>query len=392
MTDMEDPAQRERRRRWRLVLGGPAEDALGTAEGRDARMDAALAALYDGNGENEGTTRTSRSAGLGGSAPKVARWLGDIREYFPSTVVQVMQADAIERLDLTRLLLEPEMLEAVEPDVHLVGTLLTLNRVMPDRTKDAARQVVRRVVSDLEKRISQKTRAAISGALNRAARINRPKLTDIDWDRTIRANLKHYQAEHRTVIPERLVGYGRRTTAIQRDVVLCIDQSGSMAASVVFSGVFGAVLASMRSLKTSLVVFDTAVVDLTEQLSDPVEVLFGTQLGGGTDINRAIAYGQQLITRPRDSIFVLISDLYEGGVREQMLRRVAEMTAAGVQVVVLLALSDEGAPAYDHENAAALAAMGVPAFACTPDAFPDLMAAAIERRDLMAFAQRLAEG
>ncbi|MEV6595812.1 VWA domain-containing protein [Actinoplanes sp. NPDC051346] len=390
MTDIDDAARRERMRRWRLVLGGPADESLGAAQGRDGRMDAALAALYD-SAEDTEDRRTSRSAGLNDSAPKVARWLGDIREYFPSTVVQVMQADAIERLDLTRLLLEPEMLAAVEPDVHLVGTLLSLNRVMPERTKDAARQVVRKVVTELEERISQKTRAAISGALNRAARINRPRLTDIDWDRTIRANLKHYQPEHRTVVPERLVGYGRRTTAIQRDVVLCVDQSGSMAASVVFSGVFAAVLASMRSLKTSLVVFDTAVVDLTDQLADPVEVLFGTQLGGGTDINRAIGYGQQLITRPRDSIFVLISDLYEGGVREQMLRRVAEMTAAGVQVVVLLALSDEGAPAYDHENAAALAALGVPAFACTPDAFPELMAAAIERRDLMGFAQRFAD-
>jgi Mg-chelatase subunit ChlD len=384
----EDPAKRERLRRWRLVLGGPAEESLGKAQGRDGAMDAALAALYDAGADGEDGKRTARSAGLGGSAPKVARWLGDIREYFPSTVVQVMQADAIERLDLTRLLLEPEMLEAVEPDVHLVGTLLSLNKVMPAKAKDAARAVVRQVVDELEKRISQKTRTAISGALNRAARINRPRHADIDWDKTIRANLKHYQAEQRTVIPERLVGYGRRTTAVQRDVVLCVDQSGSMAASVVFSGVFAAVLASMRSLRTSLVVFDTAVVDLTDQLSDPVEVLFGTQLGGGTDINRAIAYCQQLIGRPRDSILVLISDLYEGGVREQMLRRVAEMTAAGVQVVVLLALSDEGAPAYDHENAAALAALGVPAFACTPDAFPDLMAAAIERRDLMAFAER----
>jgi len=380
----------ERARRWRMVLGGAADEALGKAEGRDGQMDAAMAALYDSGAPGEGeTSGTRRSAGLGGSAPKVARWLGDIREYFPSTVVQVMQSDAIERLDLTRLLLEPEMLAAVEPDVHLVGTLLSLNRVMPAKTKEAARQVVRTVVEQLEKRITQKTRAAISGALNRASRINRPRHADIDWDRTIRANLKHYQADLRTVIPERLVGYGRRTTAVQRDVVLCVDQSGSMAASVVFSGVFAAVLASMRSLRTSLVVFDTAVVDLTDQLSDPVEVLFGTQLGGGTDINRAIAYAQQLITRPRDSIFVLISDLYEGGVREQMLRRVAEMTAAGVQVVVLLALSDDGAPAYDHDNAAALAALGVPAFACTPDAFPDLMAAAIERRDLMAFAARL---
>ncbi|MFI7547549.1 VWA domain-containing protein [Actinoplanes sp. NPDC049599] len=387
MTDAEDPARQERLRRWRLVLGGPAEDSLGVAQGRDAAMDAALAALYDAGGDGEGS-RTARSAGLGSSAPKVARWLGDIREYFPSTVVQVMQADAIERLDLTRLLLEPEMLAAVEPDVHLVGTLLSLNRVMPERTKDAARQVVRKVVTELEQRIAQRTRAAVHGALNRAARINRPRHVDIDWDKTIRANLKHYQAELRTVVPERLVGYGRRATAVQRDVVLCVDQSGSMAASVVFAGVFAAVLASLRSLRTSLVVFDTAVVDLTGQLSDPVEVLFGTQLGGGTDINRAIGYSRQLITRPRDSIFVLISDLYEGGVREQMLRRVAEMTAAGVQVVVLLALSDEGAPAYDHENAAALAALGVPAFACTPDAFPELMAAAIERRDLMAFAQR----
>jgi Mg-chelatase subunit ChlD len=381
----------ERLRRWRMVLGGPAEEALGKAEGRDGAMDSALAALYDAGGGGEADQGNRRSAGLGGSAPKVARWLGDIREYFPSTVVQVMQSDAIERLDLTRLLLEPEMLAAVEPDVHLVGTLLSLNRVMPAKAKDGARQVVRTVVEDLEKRIAQKTRAAVNGALNRAARINRPRHADIDWDKTIRANLKHYQPGYRTVIPERLIGYGRRTTAVQRDVVLCVDQSGSMAASVVFSGVFASVLASMRSLRTSLVVFDTAVVDLTDQLSDPVEVLFGTQLGGGTDINRAITYSQQLITRPRDSIFVLVSDLYEGGVREQMLRRIAEMTTAGVQVVVLLALSDEGAPAYDHDNAAALAALGVPAFACTPDAFPELMAAAIERRDLRAFAARLSD-
>ncbi len=270
-----------------------------------------------------------------------------------------------------------------------VGTLLSLNRVMPAATKQAARAVVRKVVSDLERRIAQRTRTALTGALNRAARIHRPRHRDIDWQRTIHANLKHYQPSQRTVIPDRLIGYGRRTTAVQRDVVLCVDQSGSMAASVVYSGVFSAVLATMRSLRTSLVVFDTAVADLTDELHDPVEVLFGTQLGGGTDINRAIAYSQGLITRPRDTVFVLISDLYEGGVRDEMLRRVAAMLAAGVQVIVLLALSDEGAPAYDHENAAALAAIGVPAFACTPDAFPDLMAAAIQRQDLRGVIDRL---
>lgn len=371
----------ERLRRWRLVLGGDAAEGTGVAlAGGDAQVDGALEALY---GSGPGGNSSRRSGGLQSSAPQVARWLGDIRNHFPSTVVQIMQKDAIERLDLTRLLLEPEMLDAVEPDVHLVGTLLSLNKVMPEKARESARAVVRKVVQDLEKRLEQRTRSAIRGALDRSARVLRPRrLADVDWNRTIRVNLKHYLPSHQTIVPERLIGYGRRQQAVQRDVVLCIDQSGSMAASVVYAGVFGAVLASMSSLRTSLVVFDTAVVDLTDQLYDPVEVLFGTQLGGGTDINRAIAYSQGLITRPNDSIFVLVSDLYEGGVRDEILKRVAAMVNGGIQVIVLLALSDEGAPAYDHENAAALAALGVPAFACTPDAFPDLMAAAIERRDL----------
>ena len=375
----------ERMRRWRLVLGGEAADGTGVSlDGQDEGIDAALAALYDADETEPG----ERRGGLGASAPRVARWLGDIRSYFPSTVVQVMQADAIERLDLNRLLLEPEMLAAVEPDVHLVGTLLALNRVMPAATKDLARQVVGRVVAELERRVAQRMRTAVTGALHRAARVERPRHHDIDWDRTIQVNLRHFQPAYRTVIPHRLIGYGRRGESVQREVVLCVDQSGSMAASVVHASVFAAALASLRAVRTSLVVFDTAVVDLTELLADPVDVLFGTQLGGGTDINRALGYCTGLITKPRDTILVLISDLYEGGKREEMLRRVGGLVAAGVQVVALLALSDEGAPSYDHENAAALAGLRVPTFACTPDAFPDLMAAAIERRDLRAFADR----
>ncbi|MFE3224604.1 VWA domain-containing protein [Nocardia sp. NPDC059228] len=372
-------------RRWRLVLGSAGEAGLGGGLGNadDQAMDRALGALYDSGGQGRSGRR---SGGLGGSAPQVSRWLGDIRRYFPSTVVEVMQRDAVDRLDLTELLLEPELLEAVEPDVHLVGTLLSLNRVMPETTKATARTVVEKVVREIERRIAAATVAAVGGALNRAARVSRPKLRDIDWDRTIRKNLANYLPEHRTVVPERLVGYGRKAQAVKRDVVLAIDQSGSMASSVVYASVFGAVLASMRSLRTSLVVFDTAVVDLTEKLADPVEVLFGTQLGGGTDINRAIAYSQSLITRPADTLFVLISDLYEGGVRAEMLRRIRAMKEAGVQVVVLLALSDEGAPAYDRDNAAALTALGVPAFACTPDRFPDLLAVALDRGDVQAWA------
>ena len=376
----------DREKRWRLVLGGAAEseDGLGGLGGADAAMDAALAALYEAGGGSG--LRAPRSGGLEGSAPRVARWLGDIRTYFPSTVVRVMQTDAIERLNLHQLLLEPEVLDAVEPDVHLVSTLLALNSVLPEETRQTARLVVRKVVEELERRLAQATRQAVSGALDRASRNRRPRHNEIDWDKTVRANLRHWQPAHRTVIPETLIGYGRRQQALQRDIVLCVDQSGSMAASVVFAGVFAAVLAGLRAVRTQLVVFDTAVVDLTAQLDDPVDLLFATQLGGGTDINQALAYCQSTVTRPTETVLVLISDLVEGGSRDEMLQRAADLVAAGVTVVALLALSDDGAPSYDPDNAAALAALGIPAFACTPDLFPELMAAAIERRDLGAWA------
>src|SRR5262245_42878978 len=367
----------ERRRRWRLVLGGPG-DTGETLRGDDAAMDAALSALYEPAAELGG----ERQAGLSASAPRVARWLGDIRTYFPSTVVQIMQRDAIERLDLTRLLLEPEMLSALEPDLHLVSVLLTLQAYLPDEARITARQIVATVVEEIEARLARPLHQAVTGALRRHLRSRHPRPGDIDWHRTIRANLRHWLPERRTLVPEHVVGFGRLAPAIQRELVIAIDQSGSMAESAVYAGVMGSAMASVPALRTSVVAFSTEVVDLTPALHDPVEVLFGIQLGGGTDINRALAYCEGLISRPADTVLILVTDLFEGGLPGEMELRIAALGRAGVTCVVLLALSDEGAPGHDHARAAVLAALGVPCFACTPDAFPDLLAAAIERRDL----------
>ena len=373
-----DPAREERLRRWRLVLGEPAAPALpAPLDSLDAGIDRALGALYD----------SDRRGGLSASSPSVSRWLGDIREYFPSSVVQVMQKDAIDRLGLQQMLLEPELLQSIEPDVHLVATLLSLRHLLPLRTRETARAVVRRVADELEKRLRERLYQAVRGALARSTRTRRPKVPEIDWHRTIRKNLSHWDAARRTVIIEQLVGFGRRQSAL-RDVVLCVDQSGSMAASVVHAGIFGAVMASIRALSLRMVVFDTAVVDLTEELADPVELLFGTQLGGGTDIARALGYCQQIITRPAQTVLILISDLFEGGDAKVMLQRAAALVHAGVQVVCLLALNDQGAPSYDGRRAEELAALGIASFACTPDLFPDLMAAALQRQDLARWAAR----
>ncbi len=378
--------EEERLRRWRLVLGkdsqgagaAPSGDGLPVSlMGDDAQIDKVLEALYD----------SDRSAGLGSSCPNVNRWLGDIRTYFPKSVVQVMQKDALERLNLQSMLLEPETLETMEADVHLVGTLLSLNNVIPKKTRETARRVVRKVVDDLERKLKNPLIQAVRGALSRATRTSRPRAAEIDWHRTIRKNLHNYVADRGTIIAERLVGYGRKRSSL-RDIVLCIDQSGSMAASIVYSSIFGAVLASLRAVTTRLVVFDTSVVDLTDQLHDPVDLLFGTQLGGGTDINRAVTYCRQHITRPAQTIFVLVSDLYEGGVAEGLLRQTAELVSSGVTMVCLLALSDQGAPCYDEKLASRMTALGAPSFACTPDLFPELMAAAIRKDDIAAWAAR----
>lgn len=375
--------EEERQRRWRLVLGDGGADGMRVSlTGRDAQLDDALRALYEQGASGDSPTQ-ERSAGLQGSAPRVARWLGDIREYFPSSVVRVLQQDAIERLNMRQLLLEPEILQNVTADVHLVATLMSLRTLAPDHAKATMRQVVQQVVDELMQKLTQPMEQAVRGTLNRALRNNRPRVNEINWARTIRANLKHYQPDYKTVIAERLIGYGRQHRQAVKEIVLCVDQSGSMATSVVYASIFAAVLASIPALKTQLIVFDTAVVDLTDLLTDPVDVLFATQLGGGTDINRAIAYCESRIERPTETTLVLISDLYEGGNRAELLKRVARLVESGVNIITLLALNDDGAPAYAHDLAQHFADLGAPAFACTPDLFPDLMGAALQRTEIL---------
>lgn len=376
--------QNERQRRWNLVLGESESSEQGQGEGSgneaggpnqqqpaqaagDARLQKALDALYG----------DSDSGDLSPSSPDVARWLGDIRTYFPDEVVQVMQRDALKRMDPRQLVQFPELLAEVEPDASLAATLLSLRKVMPPQTQETARAVVARVVADLIKRLEFPLREAVSGSLNRAARAYRPKrLQEIDWGRTIRTNLKHYQPELGTIIPEKLIGYGRRRATL-RDVILLVDTSGSMATSVVYSGIAAAVLASIPSLSTRLVMFDTAVVDLTDQLDDPVAMLFGLRLGGGTNIGRALAYARGAITRPRDTIIILITDLFEGGNKEVMMREIETLLGDGVTLITLLALNDQGAPRYHAAIAQELADLGSPAFACTPERFPEVMARAL---------------
>jgi hypothetical protein len=381
----------EQLRRWRLILGKDAQQPLDQMcqgagcglSGGDAEMDAALAAIYDEVPEDEADAPKQRSAGLGASAPRLAKWLGDIRTYFKEDVVSVIQADAIERKGLTQLLFEPETLKSVQPNIQLVGTLMSLRGRIPERTKETARMVVAAVVEEVKKKLEQRLRQAVLGALNRKEHSPLPSATAIDWKWTIGRNLKNYRPELKTIVPERVYFYSRAQRSNAWTVIVDMDQSGSMADSVVYGAICGSIFASLPALDTHVVAFDTAVVDLTEKCgADPVDMIFGVQLGGGTDINKSVAYCEQFVKEPKKTLFILITDLFEGGNEAQLVRRLGEMRASGVKAICLLALSDAGAPSYDESLARKLAALGIPCFACTPARLPDLVEGALRGADL----------
>jgi hypothetical protein len=368
-----NPLQLETKlQRWRLILGEKADpEAALPLAGADKEIDRVLDALYDSN----------RKGNLGNSSPVVSRWLGDIRTYFPKPVVTLLQKDAFERLGLQKLLLEPELLDSLEADVSLVSTLISLSKVMPETTKDTAQKVIQKVIDQIREKLKFSLEQAVKGSLSRKNRHFRPQWKELDWHRTIKANLKHYQPEYQTVFPEKWIGYRRKQQAL-RHFFLAVDQSASMANSLVYAGIMGSILAGLPTLKTQLLVFDTSVADLSAHLHDPVQLLLGTQLGGGTDIGNALHHIHGRVTHPQQSVLVIITDLFEGGSRQRMLQKFQALVHAGVKVICLLALNDEGSPEFDTRNAAALAGLGIPAFACSPQHFPDLLAAALNGQDL----------
>jgi hypothetical protein len=376
--------------RWRLALGPGAEKVspqfgmkglrgaggqLGLEPTRLDELDDALDFLYG-----------DRVGGSSGSRPYIPKWLGLVREFFSKDVVAFVQKEAIERKGLTQLLFEPETLPYLEKNVDLVTTLMSAKGLIPDEAKELARGIVKEVVDELRKKMESEVRTAIIGAVRRHSDSPLKVARNIDWKRTIRRNLKGWDADAKRLVPERFYFWANQRRHHEWDVTLCVDQSGSMAESCVYASVMAAIFASLDVLKTRLVVFDTEVVDLTPILVDPVEVLFTAQLGGGTDINRAVAWTQQnAIERPEKTIFILITDLFEGGNAEELVVRMRQLVDAKVKAMVLLALSDSGKPSYDHQLAARLQEMGVPCFGCTPKRLIGVMERVMKGQDLTAY-------
>jgi Mg-chelatase subunit ChlD len=366
--------------RWRLIVGPEkggrgsshwsAADTTVGADSRLADIDRALDFLYGSTEE--------RGAGLGTSAPYVPTWLGDIRRYFPRDVVAFMEKEAIERRGLRQLLLEPETLATLEKDIALAATIVTFKSLMPEETRRTARQVVAEIVADLRQRLELQIRQAVLGALQRNRHAPLKVARNFDVRRTVREGLRHYEPSLGKIVPERVYFYANQRRFHEWRIVVLVDQSGSMGESVVYSAVFAAVFASLPALDTRLVLFDTSVADVSDQLTDPVELLFGVQLGGGTDIARAVAYATDLVEQPERTILILITDLFEGGDRAALLRGLAALRESRVTILCVLALNDGGVASFNQELARDVAALGIPTFAATPNRLVEAVERAVK--------------
>ncbi|HEV3443585.1 MAG TPA: VWA domain-containing protein [Gemmataceae bacterium] len=405
----------EQMQRWRLILGKSAEEQFQPWAKREgwlregcllsgdlAAIDEALELVYsseEGLGsqsldltreEWESSPPGKHGAVRGRSFPRVARWLGEVRRLFPTDIVALVQKDAIERRGLKQLLFEPEMLAQVEPSVDLASMILSLKNLVPEKAKAAARELVRKVVEELRRRLESRMHQAVRGALNRNQHTPFRSLANLDWQRVIRRNLKNYNPDLKVLIPEELSFFSRHQKRCEWNVIIAMDQSGSMASSLIYGGVMGAILATMPAIETHVVAFNHQdVVDLTADCQDPVDLLFGIQLGGAEDYWMATRYCEQFMHTPARTLYILLADLYDTSPHEtKFVHKMEQLLGNGIKAVTLLAISDHGKPSFNHSLAQKLTNLGMPCFGCSPDQLPDLLTAVLKGQDLKRFANQ----
>ncbi len=355
------------KRRWRLALGRYSERQLGGLSGQQARADRALEYLYGREYQRRGLHRHGGPGSLDPTQMKALDWLGEARKLFPESVFETLQDHALDRYNISDLLNDSETLENLEPNQELLKTLLSFHGRANPAVKDKLRQVAQSVIQDILQRLRSDVQRAFSGRRNPFKRSKLASAANFDWRATLRQNLKTYDPETGRLIAEQLRFNAREQRRLPWTVVLCVDQSGSMTDSIIHSAVMAAILSGLPGVKVSMVLFDTSLIDVSDTLGDPLETLLSVQLGGGTDIGRAVEYCERFVDTPERTVFVLISDFAEGASPQRLLRAIARMAEARVKLIGLSALDDLGDPYFDAQIAGQLSGLGMKIAAMTPD-------------------------
>jgi Mg-chelatase subunit ChlD len=377
--------QRQTLTRWRLVLGKPAEQhgiCLGEGDVDARRIEALVGFLFDGPSDGGGRggrsgekSSSDREGGLGpGHAMNVPRWVDEVGQLFPREAKEVMERELVNRKGLRELMEKPEILERIEPNQELVKTLLTHRDLMNEKTRVLARKIIDRVVSELKKKLKVQIEPAITGAIRRDKHSPRRVYRNLDLKRTVRRNLHNFDAESQKLLVDRIFYHAAERASRPWHIIVAVDQSGSMLDSAIFSAVMASIFAELPAIRTSLFLFDTDIADLSDQVGCPVDVLLSLQLGGGTDITKALQYGYQLVRQPARTIVVLVTDFYEGRAEKELVAQVKEMAQAGIRMIGLGALGYDARPAFNKTTASKCRKAGMDILSCTPEKLAEAMA------------------
>ncbi|NOT36263.1 MAG: VWA domain-containing protein [Saprospiraceae bacterium] len=347
--------------RWQLVLGVDKDNTPMELSTEEREVEELLSKIY-GQGNQ---------SGFGRSSQKIRKWLEGIRIHFPPETVSIMQKDALERQGIKEMLLEPELLEKIEPNIQMVASILSLQQLLPDKTRIVARQLVDRLVKRIQEKLNTKITQAVRTSIKGKSQRIYPKGNSIDWKRTLQENLKYYEKNINSIIPRNWFGY--KSGSKLKEVYLLIDKSESMITSAIHASVIGSVLASLSSIRTHLIFFDTEVTDLTDKYQDPVDILFSVPMGGGTDIANALKYTEQKMRNHSHCLLFLISDLDEGGSKEGLLSAILRLQSKKCSIHCLLSLNDEGKPEYNRSIAEDISSFKIPVYGADPENFPDIL-------------------
>lgn len=371
---MTQPDNNAGQRRWRLALGRYANRRLGDLSKQDAGMEQALDYLYGREYEKRGVHFDKGPGSLDPTQLSAINWLGKARGLFPESVFNVLQEHALDKYELTELLNDNKTLESLEPNQEALKVLLSFHGRAKPEVKDKLREIANKVIQDIVKRLKADIERSFSGQRNRFQRSNLASSANFDWRKTLQLNLKTYDPERRRVIAEQLRFNSRQRRHLPWRIILCVDQSGSMTDSIIHSAVMAAILSGLPGVSVKMVLFDTSVVDVSDQLTDPLDTLLSVQLGGGTDIGRAVAYCEQFIEDPERTVFALITDFCEGASPRALFAAIARLAEARVRLLGITALDDSNAADFDANIASKAAALGMHVGAMTPDKFADWLA------------------
>lgn len=340
----------------------------GGGQSRYDQMDRVLDYLYGREYRSRGVRGEvdSRAGGDEESVFTVPDWIREVRELFPADTAEIIQRHALDRYGMTELVTDPEVLNKLEPSYELLKTVLSFKGLMQGEVLEVARRIVRQVVEDLRRKLAKEVRQQLWGKLNKQRRSRLKVFKNLDFRRTIKANLKHYNRDRRQLVLETLHFFSRVEHHLPWHIIMAVDCSGSMLDSVIYSAVMAGIFKGLPSLRVNLLAFDTAIVDFSDEVDDPTELLMSVQLGGGTNIGGALSHCETLVRHPSRTIVIVVTDFCEGGPPDAMLASIKRLRESGARVLGLAALDQTAQPCYDRQMAERCVAAGAEVAALTP--------------------------